>query len=129
MHETEQQEVIEEWKEVEGFPLYYVSNLGNIKSLKASKEKILKPFIVNGYEQVKLSRLNKNYETEIYNRFVHRLTAAAWCEKESQEQNEVHHKDHNKRNNTCFNLQWVTTKQHKQIHRREAAAAKDNKEK
>lgn len=58
------------WKDVEGYEgLYQVSNLGNIKSIYYSKNKILKPQKdSSGYMQV---RLCKNRETKLI--FVHRL--------------------------------------------------------
>ena len=58
--------MIEEWKDILGYEgLYKVSNLGNIKSLKFQKEKVLKLqtntkgyFIVNLYKNKKMKSQN-----------------------------------------------------------------------
>ena len=41
------------WKQVTGFENYYISNLGNVKSIKKGSSKILKlGSATNGYKQI-----------------------------------------------------------------------------
>lgn len=82
---------------------YYVSNLGNIKSVRYGKEHILKPFFINsGYVSISLGRGNKN--------LVHRLVAEHFCEKPNGA-TQVNHIDGNKTNNVASNLEWCNPKQ------------------
>lgn len=107
---------IEEWKEIEGFERYYISNKGNIKST-IGKEKILHQYILpNGYVSVKLRRDNKSY-----NRFIHRLVAIAFIDTDDKSK-EVHHKNKNRSDNNVDNLQWVSTEEHRKLHSKEPAA-------
>lgn len=98
------------WKDVTGFEgLYLVSNLGRVKSFRASaklgnpKEFILKPYLINsGYEVITLYGNGKKVKFQ-----VHRLVATEFI------QNPlglpcVNHKDENKRNNRVDNLEWCT---------------------
>lgn len=64
------------WKTIENYDDYQVSNLGNVKSLKFGKEKILKAGLIgNGYLQVSLCKNGiKN------NWLVHRLVANAFIQ-------------------------------------------------
>ena len=95
--------------DMEGFEgLYQVSNKGNVKSLVnnngVSREKILKPEIVNGYKRVTL------YKNKTIKRFlVHRLVAQAFIENPNN-YHCVNHKDENKQNNSVENLEWCTHK-------------------
>lgn len=48
---------------------------------------------------------------------IHRLVATAFIPTErNKEQLQVHHKDGNRQNNRKNNLQWVSIKEHSQIH-------------
>lgn len=90
------------WKPVIGFEaLYEVSNLGNIKSLRAGK--VLKRIINNhGYCRVGLYSKNK------YSQFqVHRLVAIHFIPNPENKPC-INHKDSNKLNNHYSNLEWVT---------------------
>lgn len=47
----------EEWREIEDYPRYLVSNMGRIKSLKHAKAKLLTAFTNNkGYPRVALCK-------------------------------------------------------------------------
>lgn len=49
--------------------------------------------------------------------FVHRLMAEAFIPTEDSENKEVHHKDFTK-TNILSNLQWLTKKEHAEIHKK-----------
>jgi len=101
----------EEWKPIEGFERYLVSNYGRVKSL-IGKEKILKQFTTEtGYLIVKLCKDNKPY-----NRRIHRLVARAFIDVDDDNK-EVHHINRNKKDNTVNNLMWIAKEEHYKIHR------------
>lgn len=92
----------EEWKTIEGYEDYWISNLGNVKSFKNGKEQILKPFKNNGYLAIDL-RKNKNRKCFK----IHRLVASAFIPNPNNLQ-QVNHKDENTYNNCVNNLEWCT---------------------
>lgn len=101
------------WKEIKGYEgLYQVSNLGRIKSLPKhignryfSKEKIMKPQLINGNRlQVRLSR-----EGTVKNFRVHRLVAENFI-KNPYNLPQVNHIDENPQNNNVNNLEWCDAK-------------------
>ena len=48
------------WKQVTGFENYYISNLGNVKSIKKGSSKILKlGSATNGYKQTTIKTQRK----------------------------------------------------------------------
>lgn len=94
--------VDEMWKPVKGYEgLYEVSNMGRIKGLVRNK---IKTYRVSnwGYCQVVLS---KNSVQQI--KLVHRLVAEAFIQNTNNLQ-QVNHKDGNKHNNCVENLEWCT---------------------
>lgn len=105
---------LEEWKNIENYPNYQVSNLGNVKSkeryTKAKdnmiihrKEKILKQLIDSkGYCYVRLYNANK-----FKNIKVHRLVASAFIPNINNEPT-IDHIDRNKKNNNINNLRWAS---------------------
>ena len=92
---------------IRGFEEYGVSNLGNVKSYKYGKEKILKP-IVNGfgYYQVILWKNNIRYASTI-----HRLVALHHLDEPISDDLIVDHIDRNKINNHVSNLRYITLSQ------------------
>lgn len=94
----------EVWKKIDD--RYSISNLGNVKSNYANKERILNPYKdARGYLKVDL-RHGKDRKTM----FVHRLVAIAFIPNSSPEAlKEVNHKDEDKTNNNVDNLEWCTT--------------------
>lgn len=97
---------MEEWKNIDGFEGYQVSNFGRVKSLannKSRKEKILKTKKRNnGYLEVSLNKDGKQYF-----RLIHRLVCAAFV-KNPDNLPQVNHIDENKENNNVDNLEWCT---------------------
>ncbi len=121
----------EEWRTIEEFPRYQVSNYGRVKS-KVGQEKILKPFDTHrGYLSVRLSKeptaKGEYKQSDIK---VHRLVAQYFCGGYAKDK-QVHHIDRNRQNNYYKNLLWISKEEHSKIHRelnkldKERAAAAD----
>ncbi len=99
---------MEEWRKIEGYSEYEVSNLGKVRSKINGRIKILKQNLDrHGYWQISIGlRKNKKYRK---NCFVHRLVAFAFCFNNNLSNNsQVHHIDKNKKNNISDNLRWVS---------------------
>ena len=111
----------EEWKEIEDFPRYLISNKGRIKSIvRKGKPIILRQATTEkGYKTVRL--YNKKYPKGI-NKRVHRLVAAAFLQDFSADK-EIHHANGNRSQNEAENLQCLTRFQHIEQHRKEKEAA------
>lgn len=93
----------EVWKPIEGYEGYFVSNLGNVRSYKFRKPRLMsKTDNGNGYELVGLCK--GNVRTNYY---VHRLVAQAFVENPLNLP-QVNHKDYNRKNNRADNLEWLT---------------------
>lgn len=92
------------WKDVEDYEgMYKFSNMGNVKSLKYGKERILKPQKTGkGYLYV---YLYKDGKAKKY--LVHQLVATAFCEN-PEGYTEVNHIDENPENNCADNLEWCS---------------------
>ena len=107
------------WKDIEGYEGHYqVSNLGRVRSLdriiicsskfgkafeRKVKGRILSPGIdTKGYYFVNLKKGGITLEARN-----HRLVAAAFVDG-CFDGAVVNHKDENKQNNVCSNLEWVT---------------------
>ena len=88
--------------------VYQVSNLGNVKSFKYGKEKLLKPAINScGYLNVILC---KDGKTKSYK--VHQLVAMAFLEHTPDGMNSVvDHIDNNRLNNYMDNLQIISNRE------------------
>lgn len=114
----------EEWRGIEDYPLYSVSNLGRVKRdeyerfyklggvragigvVKHFEEQLLTPTIgSNGYKKVTLYRDGK-----MHTEAVHRLVAETFIENPLGLPY-TNHKDENKLNNSAENLEWVTPKE------------------
>lgn len=95
--------MIEIFKDIQGYEGYQISNLGNVKSLKFGKERILKPAKNHkGYLYVVLSKQGKGKSY-----LIHRLVTKAFIPN-PQNLPQVNHKDENKNNNIVDNLEWCT---------------------
>ena len=91
-------------KEIEGFPNYYVTEDGHIWSGWCGRY-ISEILTENGYRRVVLSKNNKSH-----NFLVHRLVAEAFIPNPENKPC-VNHKDLNRENNCVENLEWVTYKE------------------
>lgn len=93
--------MIEEFKEIDEFPKYEVSNLGRVKNKTTNH--IQKPRKSNsGYLYVSLYKDGKEH-----NRFIHRLVAKSFLSNPNNYP-EVNHIDEDKENNCAVNLEWCT---------------------
>ena len=93
------------WKVVDDYPDYKISNMGNIKSCKYNKEKLLSP-TQNKYGYFRIG-LHKNNKTKQFS--VHRLVAIAFIPN-PENLSTVDHVDRNKTNNDLSNLRWASYK-------------------
>ena len=91
---------MEEWRIIEEFPNYYISNLGEVKN---KNNKILKQNNnLYGYKRIGLYK-----DGEQYFRYIHRLVAFAFLTSADMSY-VVNHKDEDKANNCVDNLEWIS---------------------
>lgn len=108
----------EEWRTINGFSDYEVSNYGRVRSkdryrpyrhgMRFVKGVMMKPYTNwhrKGYEQISLSDHSEHFRFE-----VHRLVAEAFIPNPDNKP-QVNHIDCNPRNNRVDNLEWVTAKE------------------
>ena len=98
---------IERWKWNKSYNIF-VSNLGNLKD---KDKKDIKPKISgSGYSFIELCN---NKKGKIKTLWVHRIVAETWLWRKDmwKEKLTVDHLDHNKRNNSAKNLEWVTSEE------------------
>ena len=94
----------EEWKTIENYDNYQVSNFGRVKSLKG-KEKILKPS--NDKDGYQVIGIYKNGKQKLFK--IHRLVANAFIDNPNNLP-QVNHIDENPSNNHVDNLEWCNCK-------------------
>lgn len=101
----------EEWRQVEDWPSYAVSNYGRVKRLSTPtskrSERLRKPIIVSGYLAVTLTTEHGARRVQT----VHRLVAYAFLGPPPHPSMEVNHKDSDRKNAKVENLEWVTRSQ------------------
>jgi hypothetical protein len=92
----------EEWRKIQGYDKYEVSNLGQVRR----GGRVLKPFVFpdkkTSYLRVSLS---KDGVQTVYQ--IHRLIALAFLPNPDNKPT-VNHRDHNGLNNSLENLEWAT---------------------
>lgn len=93
--------VIEEWKDINGYPNYIVSNLGRIMSVRSGKM-MAYSMHKKGYHMVGLSSGGKRRKF-----MVHRIMALSFIPL-VYGKDMINHKDCNKLNNLPSNLEWCT---------------------
>lgn len=107
---------MEQWKIIEEYPNYEVSNIGNVRSIDCLKRcwkgtcikkgRLLKQTENSkGYYRVNLAKNGKNARA-----LVHRLVATAFIENVENKAC-VNHIDNNPKNNVVDNLEWCTHKE------------------
>lgn len=95
---------MEQWKVIDEFNNYAVSDTGKIKNLTTGR--ILKPRCDRyGYFTIMLRNNGVPYC-----KFIHRLVAVAFLDN-PQNKEQVNHKDYNTLNNNVNNLEWTTPKE------------------
>lgn len=95
---------MEQWKQIEGFQDYQISNLGNIKSFKQNKNGKLLSLKPNSKGYI-VAKLYSNGQS--YNKMVHRLVLETFCPIDDKDK-EVDHINRNRSDNRLENLHWVT---------------------
>lgn len=98
------------WKDIKGYEgLYQVSNLGKVKRLVGKgckKERIIKPNLVRGYCQVRLSK-----DGTVKPLYLHRIILETFNPIEGMDKLDCNHRDENKENNCLNNLEWLSHKE------------------
>lgn len=121
----------EVWKEVTGTGgLYFISNMGRVKSLQGYNAIILKPDITNNIRgKTSYYRVDISYQEKQKHQLIHRLVASAFLEQPKDIANyEVHHKDFNSFNNKASNLVYLTIPEHNRVHQKERKKRKEEKQ-
>lgn len=98
----------EEWRKIEGFEDYQISNLGNVKSLKFGKVFLMKTSCDgHGYLRVKLS-----YKGNVKTKKIHKLVAIAFLNHKPDGTQDlvIDHINDNKLDNRVENLQIVSNR-------------------
>lgn len=116
--------MIEVWKDIDGYPNYQVSNMGNVKSLNYNKtgvERILKiTKDKNGYLSVHLCK-----EGKVKYYLIHRLVASTFLDNPNNLP-QVNHIDEDKTNNSVENLEFCTAEYNSNFGTRNERIGKTN---
>jgi len=91
---------------------FLISNYGRVINNTKEKKEVKKKSFINGYETISLKQKINQKSTS---RYVHKLVAEHFLERQSDEQIYVIHLDYDKKNNQVSNLKW-TTKKEKETH-------------
>jgi hypothetical protein len=96
---------IEEWKQVQDFPLYEVSSMGRFRN-RSTGQYIGGTTVHNGYLHIGLMREGKQHT-----KLAHRIVAATFIEQPSQLHSDVNHRNKVRIDNRVSNLEWMTRSQ------------------
>lgn len=100
----------EQWKNIDGFPMYEISNFGFIRNKKTGR--ILKVHARGGGYTVVSLMTREEGEASACKMSVHRLVARAFIPNpDPHTKTWIDHIDHNRTNNRADNLQWVDPKE------------------
>jgi hypothetical protein len=99
----------EEWKVIQAYPCYAVSNLGRVKRIIPGKTRkicsILKPLPhSNGYRTVSLGNGDGKFKKVL----IHLLVANAFLGAPPSDKHQINHKDGDKTRNCTLNIEWAT---------------------
>lgn len=98
---------MEEWKIINNYPNYSISNLGNVKNNRTGK--LLKGRLSRkGYLRVGL--YSDDDKTKNKNISIHRLVGDSFLENPDNKSS-IDHIDRNKQNNNISNLRWATNEE------------------
>ena len=101
-------------KKIEGFEEYSITDSGKVLSEYKGNFKWKKPS--------KLGQVNLWTNGERKTMYVHRMVAQAFVPVPSKyadipiDELDIHHIDHNRKNNITSNLRWLTKTEHQQLH-------------
>lgn len=98
---------MEQWKQINGFDSYYVSESGKVKTKNynhTGEEKLIKVF-ENSYGYMAVNLMQNGVRKR---KLVHRLVAHSFHSLSEFIGATVNHKDGNKKNNHFSNLEWCT---------------------
>ncbi|MGK0412421.1 MAG: hypothetical protein ACJA1B_000616 [Polaribacter sp.] len=108
----------EEWKEIQFDEKiskklkFKISNFGRVINCSSEKEFLRKPTFIRGYENISLKQEVNKKSTS---RYVHKLGAQHFIEKENEDQIYIIHLNYDKENNKVENLKRAT-KREKELH-------------
>lgn len=108
----------EEWKDIQfdekisEKTTFRISNYGRVIKYSKGIQVLKKKTYINGYENISLKQKLNNKSTS---RYVHKIVAQHFLEKESEEQVFVIHLNYDKKDNSVKNLKWAT-KREKELH-------------
>ncbi|GAB3173246.1 HNH endonuclease [Telluribacter humicola] len=110
------------FEDIEDAPHYEVSNYGRLKSFQNDPKdgSIIKGSVIQGYRSLNIRAAGGR----TLNRYVHKLVAEYFLDRQEEIQKYVIHLDYNKQNNYYENLKWVT-KDEMADHNRENPALKN----
>jgi len=124
----------ENWKEVQGFPGYFVSDLGRVKSIgmfnltvagKECKKRPSTAFDPQGILRFRLGGSSKKYlrvqmriDGKPFDKYVHRLVLENFVSEAPSNKHQASHIDGNPKNNSVSNLIWELPKENS--HRKRA---------
>jgi len=112
---------MEEWKPIDLFPNYWISNHGNVKNVRTGLP--VKPFLTGrGYYYVRFYKRKGGAKGSDF--LISRLVASMWVEN-PENKKEVNHIDGNKENNAASNLEWVD-RLGNMVHARKTRLTTDN---